>query len=213
MEETYIAVVLDRSGSMAAIKDATIKGFNEFVAGQKAIPGSAKLKLIQFDHEYQVSHDGALSATPTLTEMYFVPRGTTALLDAAGKAITGIGQELMALSETERPKKVIVAIITDGLENASQEYTREKVFQMISHQQDVYKWEFLFLGAGQDAIAEAAKIGINVNHAMSYAATAQGVQATMCSVNNAVGEFRAGQRYAFTKEERARAAGLQKTGK
>jgi len=90
----------------------------------------------------------------------YVPHGSTALLDATGRAIDELGARLAALPEKDRPVQVIVAILTDGLENSSQNYTWQQVADAIRRQSEQYRWTFLFLGANQDAIATAAQVNI-----------------------------------------------------
>jgi hypothetical protein len=167
---SQIAVILDRSGSMEQIRAATIDGFNEFLGQQKAAPGTADLHLVQFDDQYEPLYDKPLSECQPLTTETFVPRGATALMDALGRTIVTLGSKFEKLPEAARPSKVIVAIMTDGLENASQEYTAGRIREMISHQREKYNWEFVFLGAGQDAVLEGAKYGIPASHALTYAA-------------------------------------------
>src|SRR6185437_887189 len=114
---TDITIVLDRSGSMEVIADDTVGGFNQFLKEQKKVPGKALLTLVQFDHEYQFVHQAVpIGSVPLLTRKTYVPRGSTALLDAIGRAINETGQRLAALPEPERPGNVIVMILTDGLE-------------------------------------------------------------------------------------------------
>ena len=95
------------------------------------------------------------------------------------------------MPEAERPNRVLLVIITDGEENASVEYTRDRVFSMISTQQDVYGWSFLFLAANQDAIAEAAKVGIDAQQSLNFAATGAGIRAASLAMSDAVSSFRA----------------------
>lgn len=172
---TDITVVLDRSGSMAFIADDTIGGFNAFIDEQKKTPGRAALTLVQFDHEYDFVHKAvAVGEVPHLTSQTFIPRGYTALLDAIGRAIVETGERLSGMAEGERPGYVVFAIVTDGQENSSKEYTRDKVLSMISHQRAAYQWDFVFLGANQDAIKVAGGIGIAAGNAMTYAANSQG---------------------------------------
>lgn len=164
-----IAVVLDRSGSMGSVRSETIEGFNEFLASQKQAPGEATLTLVQFDDQFDIMHDATpLECVQSLTIDTFVPRGTTALLDAIGRTIDGLGRRLAAMPEHERPGRVIVAIITDGMENASTRYKRSQVFDMITHQRRKYSWEFMFLAADQDAIAAGRELGINREFSASY---------------------------------------------
>jgi hypothetical protein len=89
-----------------------------------------------------------------------VPRGSTALLDAVGRAINETGERLAKMPEAERPGLVVFVVMTDGPENSSREFTKSHIKQMIEHQQSVYKWQFTFLGANQDAFAEGGAMGV-----------------------------------------------------
>ena len=176
---TRIAIVLDRSGSMASIQEATITGFNEFIASLKSAPGNLMIKLVQFDNEYEPVFDLPLQQVPLLTSETFVPRGMTALLDAQGRTVVALGQELQSLPESARPGKVIVMTMTDGMENASQIYTEAQVAALLQHQRDVYQWQFLYMGANQDAIRVAAGMGIPQAAAITYSANRLGVANSM----------------------------------
>jgi hypothetical protein len=175
--KTEIAFILDRSGSMSSMTQAAIAGFNEFLKAQQATlddhgqPIPATFTLILFDHEYLPIHSRApiQSAEPLTLETY-QPRGNTALLDAIGRTIDFIGGELAATPEPERPAKVIIAILTDGEENSSRLFTMADINQRITHQTEKYQWEFLFLGANQDAIATAARMGIHAHQAATFVA-------------------------------------------
>ena len=199
---TRIAIILDRSGSMESSKESTVAGFNEFIRTQKAIPGDATVKLVQFDDQYETVFDEPLKRCPELNQSMFVPRGSTALLDAQGRTIVELGRELAALAEEERPSKVIVVTLTDGLENASKEYTLDKIGEMIREQRDKYNWDFVFLGANQDAIATAAAMSIPMPSAMSYSTSGAGVAATMAAVSNYVCAARGGRVAAFSAGDR-----------
>lgn len=200
---TLIAIILDRSGSMQSVKDATIKGFNEFLQGQKAVPGECKLSLVQFDDQYEVNYlaKNIQEATPLNHETY-QPRGSTALLDAIGRTIIQTGKGLEGMAETDRPSKVIIVIQTDGFENASREFDKLKISDMIKHQRDVYQWEFIFLGAGQDAIMSAASIGISSATAMTYNNTETGTKAMYSTLSASISRSRSGGSSAWTDEER-----------
>jgi len=163
---TEIAVILDRSGSMGTIKDSTIEGFNGFVDEQKKGTGEMNLTLVQFDTEYEVLYTRKNIQDVKCLE--FHPRGSTALYDAIGRTINTLGREIACTAPAQRPGKVLVLIITDGEENASKEFTLEKVKEMITHQTDVYKWEFLFIGANQDAVLSGASLGIRANNTMAF---------------------------------------------
>jgi hypothetical protein len=172
-----IAYVLDRSGSMQSLASDAIGGFNSFLKSQKELEGRANFTLVLFDHEYLVVHKNVdIQRVPDLDARTYVPRGQTALLDAVGRTIDDLGAHLAAMPEAQRPGKVIVAIFTDGLENASRVYTTERLAESIKHQQEKYNWEFLFLAANQDAIASAAKIAIPASQAMNFVASPMGVR-------------------------------------
>jgi hypothetical protein len=125
-----------------------------------------------------------------LTEKEYYVRGCTALLDAVGKTILDVGHRLSRTSEDERPGKVIFVITTDGLENASREFTYEKVKGLIKHQQEKYNWEFIFLGANIDVAKEADSIGISMDNAYDFEASENGVQEMYCLASEAVTEKR-----------------------
>lgn len=163
---TYIWVVQDRSGSMTACKTETQQGFNAFIAEQRNVPGKCLVTLSQFDDRYEVVYEAKPVAE--VPDLELVPRDMTALYDAIGKSINTLGEKLTALPEQERPGLVIVVINTDGHENASHEFTSARVQEMITHQRDTYGWQFVFLGANQDAIASAGALGIAGTHAMTY---------------------------------------------
>lgn len=165
---TDITMVIDRSGSMDSIKADAEGGINTFVKLQKQEPGKALLTLVQFDTDYEFVHSGIpIQKVPSFK---LTPRGSTALLDAVGRAITETGNRLAAMSESQRPALVIFVIVTDGQENSSRLFSREKIREMIQHQQAAYNWQFTFLAANQDAFAEAASLGINVAGTANWAA-------------------------------------------
>lgn len=199
---TRIAIILDRSGSMESCKESTVAGFNEFIRTQRELPGEAMVKLVQFDDRYETVFDMNLKLCPELTQNTFVPRGSTALLDAQGRTIVELGRELAALPEQERPSKVIVVTLTDGLENASKEFSLDKIGTMIREQRDKYNWDFVFLGANQDAVATAAAMNIPLPSAMSYSPSPEGIAATMAAASRYVGAARKGKAAAFSPEDR-----------
>lgn len=195
MKENYtdINIVLDRSGSMESVKADTIGGFNSFLKDQQAVKGEATLTLVQFDTEYEFVHKGArINDVPPLNNSTFVPRGGTALLDAIGRTINETGARLGAMDESARPDKVIFVILTDGEENSSKEFNQANINEMIQHQKETYQWEFVFLGANQDAIKAAGNIGIHPSAAMSYAANPVGTQRALGSLSANVASYRSG---------------------
>ncbi len=199
-----ITFILDRSGSMEAIRDTTIKGFNRFLREQQeGIPG-ARMTLIRFDHEYEVVYKAKkISKVPPLDRETFVPRGVTALLDAIGRGIKETRARHKAMKKEERPEKVIFVILTDGYENASREYSRKQIFEMIRKKEEKRGWRFIFLGANQDAIHEASTLGIHAQQAMTFAPTAKGtVNAFMSVSKNLKESVLEDKDFSFSDEDR-----------
>jgi len=191
-DETDITVVLDRSGSMASVRDDTIGGFNSFLEEQKAAPGSARVSLVQFDDKYEVVYECRdVQDAPPLTPQTFVPRGSTALLDAIGRTMTATGVRLAALPEAERPEKVLLVVMTDGQENASLEFTGSQIFDMITHQRKNYSWEVAFIGANQDAVVTGASYGLPASNALDYDATPVGTRRAFGILSKAATKMRA----------------------
>lgn len=189
--KTDITIILDRSGSMESVKSDTIGGFNSFLGEQQKIEGEAVLTLVQFDDQYEVVYlDKEIARADKLSTETFVPRGMTALYDAIGRTINETGKRLADLPEAERPDKVLMVIMTDGEENSSQEFRSETIGQMIREQRDKYNWQFMFIGANQDAILNAHEIGIPMQAALTYTANAKGTQAAFGSVAKRVANYR-----------------------
>lgn len=163
------------------------------------------LSLYQFDTIYErVVGPVSIHDVADLNRSTFVPRGQTALLDAIGRAINDAGQRFESMRETERPSKVVMVIITDGLENASREFNQSKINDMITRQRDQYQWEFVFLGANQDAIATARVYGISASNAMKYADNPVGTSEAFASVSSNLTSFRSGgaRTMGFSQEDR-----------
>lgn len=188
---TEIAYVLDRSGSMQPLQEAAIAGFNEFLRQQLDVPGDARLTLVLFDDEYLVPVAAKpLEEVPSLDAGSYVPRGSTALLDAICVTIDSLGRRLADTPEPDRPGKVVVVVFTDGLENASRQFTWKDVSGRIQHQRDTYGWEFLFLGANQDAIATASRMSVDRLFTSGMASTAEGLYAAKMAANRKVRSLR-----------------------
>lgn len=208
---TDITFLLDRSGSMASIEQATVSGFAEFIAEQRRAPGTCLVTLSRFDTEY----DRVYTARPLadVPPLELEPRGMTALLDAIGRSIRETGERLRALPEQERPGQVIIGIMTDGLENASKELTHAAVKAMIERQERTYSWAFLYMGANQDAIEVGASLGVRPERAMTYtgasaapAMAAMGSNIAAARAAVAAGSTAAESFLAFTDEQRDTAA-------
>jgi len=197
MSKTSIYVILDRSGSMESCRADTIGGFNTFIKKQKELKAdTAFLSLYLFDHIYEISFENKkIDQVEPLSYETFEPRGQTALLDAIGKTITSIKDD---------DSNVIIVIITDGEENSSREFSKTKINELISQKKEK-GWEFVFLGANQDAIQEASKLGICGTAALTYS-TNHSSEAFTC-LSGAISRSRStpmknDKKIEFTDEER-----------
>jgi hypothetical protein len=163
---THIEFVLDRSGSMQSIKADIEGGFDAFIADQRTHPGQCTVSLAQFDNEYE----NVFTAVDVhdVASLDLVPRGSTAMLDAIGRSIGALGARLAALPEAGRPGTVIFAIMTDGMENSSREFTYPAIKELITRQEHTYNWQFLYMGADQDAIEVGASIGVRADRSLTY---------------------------------------------
>jgi hypothetical protein len=190
MNLTEIIFLVDRSGSMGGLESDTIGGFNAVIEKQKQMSGATMVTTVLFDDKYELLWSGVNAEKVRLTEKEYFVRGCTALLDAVGKTILDVGCRLSNTLEVDRPDKIIFVITTDGMENASREFTYDKVRELIKHQQDKYNWEFIFLGANIDAAKEASSIGISQANAYNFEASKDGVEMMYCMVAEAVSEKR-----------------------
>ena len=188
---TELIFILDRSGSMVGLETDTIGGFNGMIKRQKKEPGDVTVTTVLFDDDYELLHDRIpLKGIHEMTEKEYFVRGSTALLDAIGKTIHKIGHVQKHTAKEARADKVLFVITTDGMENASREYTYERIHKMIAHQKQRYGWEFLFLGANIDAEATAERFGIDRSRAATYHADSKGTQLNYAVVSEAVSAFR-----------------------
>jgi uncharacterized protein YegL len=201
---TDITLVVDRSGSMAGIRDDAEGGINTFIKEQAKEPGETLLTLVQFDTEYEFLHKGV--PIQEVSEYELVPRGGTALLDAVGRAINETGERLANMAEQDRPGLVIFVVVTDGCENSSKEFTKAQIKEMIERQQNDYNWQFTFLGANQDAFTEAGAMGIRAGGVANFAPgkIAAAYMATSRNASRMRAQIRAGEtaKNEFTETER-----------
>jgi len=200
---TEIICIIDRSGSMHGIAADAIGGFNTFLEDQKKDPSDKCLMtFVQFDDVYEIIHSGKpIQDVPPITRETYVPRGSTALLDAIGRTVNDVGARLSRTPEAERPGAVVVVILTDGEENASKEFNQQQIFDMITKQRESFQWEFVFLAANQDAIKAGAQYGIQ--NAVAFAATGAGVQQVYGNVSRGVSSFRSTKHSADLKVDDA----------
>ncbi len=200
---TALLLVIDRSGSMQGIRDDMVGGLQELLAEQSAQPGMLTVDVVIFDNEIERIYAMADPSTVTIT---LEPRGGTALYDAVGTAVQVFGQDLAALPEHARPDTVQVVIVTDGEENSSREYAAEAIRNLITQQTDKYGWDFVFLGANQDAILTAQELGIAADSALTYAASGANVGSMSRSASRYVTDVRSKRKQGFTAVERDDAA-------
>ena len=169
-----IVLVLDRSGSMLSTMHDAEGGLRAFIHKQKLLPGDCNVTFYRFDENIERVFDCKPIREVNEGDLTLHPRGSTALLDAMARAIDEVGDRLSNTHEDQRPEKVYFVTITDGEENCSRKNTTRDVFNRVSKQRDEYGWEFIYIGANQDAIETASKIGITPQYSMSYSGTSVG---------------------------------------
>ncbi|MGL5352487.1 MAG: vWA domain-containing protein [Clostridium sp.] len=181
---TEIIFLLDRSGSMCGLEKDTIGGYNSFLQKQKELGDNVIITTILFDDKYEILYNGVNINEATLNSENYYVRGCTALLDAIGKTI------LLVKERKSKGDKVIFVITTDGMENASCEFRREKIKNMISNQEKKYGWEFLFFGANIDVKEEGDLLGIDEKRRFEFNATCEGYSSMMEEMNCVIREIR-----------------------
>lgn len=175
----------------SSIADDAIGGFNAFVKAQRREPDPARLSLVLFDDQYEVPFKSVpLAEVPLLTSRTFIPRGSTALLDAIGRSMSKMTRSFAARPAAAKPAKVIIAILTDGQENASREYSQKHIADLITAKREL-GWEFIFLAANQDAIATAREYNIASEDAITFMASPTGTQQAYAAMSGKVSEKRA----------------------
>ena len=188
---TELVMILDRIGSMGGLESDTIGGYNSMLKKQREAEGEVLVSTVLFDDRTEVLYDRVpLEKLPQMTEKEYYVRGCTALLDAVGGAVRHIGNVHKYAREEDRPEKTIFVITTDGLENASREYSYDRVKKMVERQKEKYGWEFLFLGANIDAIETAGRFGITADRAANYHSDSKGTALNYEVLADAVCEMR-----------------------
>ena len=189
---TELVFILDRSGSMHGLERDTIGGFNSMIDKQKKQEGECYVSTVLFDDKSEVIHDRVkLSEIKPMTDSDYTVGGCTALIDALGGAIHHIGNIHKYARPEDVPEHTVFIITTDGMENASRNYTCDRVRKMIERQKEKYGWEFLFIGANIDAVETAARYGIGSDRAVNYNADSEGTEIVYESVSKAVCSVRA----------------------
>jgi hypothetical protein len=195
--QTHIYVLLDRSGSMQAIRSDVIGGFNAFLAEQQADGADARLTLVQFDSQdpAEVLADAIpIREAVPLTASTFLPRGGTPLLDATGRLLMRGDVREAALAATDfPPEDVVFVTITDGAENQSREFRRDTIRRMVSERESA-GWTFVYLSADIDAYAEAGGLGYDTRSTQAFGATPAGARLAFSSLSDATRTRRASRR-------------------
>lgn len=187
-QTTRVLVIQDRSGSMEDRITETISGYNEYVKTLKDDDSDeAFLTLVQFDDRYEVKEDNTpVSKVEDLSESTYVPRGMTALLDAVGRGVTTLKDKL------GKNERALVVIMTDGIENYSKEWTRTKVTELIRSCEDIGRWTFVFLGAGQDAWQGGDLLGLRRAQTVHYGEDAHSHGIAYASLGTMTSQLRGG---------------------
>lgn len=193
-KSTELIFILDRSGSMSGLEKETISGFNTLLQKQKEAEGQCRITTVLFDHEYTLLHDRLeLAAVSPLTSDDYQVRGYTALIDAIGKSIGKIDAVQKHTAAKFRADQVMFVIMTDGMENASREFSAADVKRQIEFKKADEGWEFLFLGANIDAVETAAQLGIGADRAENFHADAPGLQKNYTALSDAIAHVRSGR--------------------
>ncbi len=184
---TELVMILDRSGSMGGLENDTIGGFNSMIEQQRNGEGEVLVSVVLFDHVDEVLYDRIpIGKVEPMTDRQYFVRGSTALLDAVGGAIHHIAMVHKYAREEDRPEKTLFIITTDGMENASRTYSYADVRRMITREKEENGWEFMFLGANIDAVAEAGRFGIHRSRAVTFENDSRGQRLNYQAMSQAV---------------------------
>ena len=198
---TDITMILDRSGSMGRIHEQVIRSFNDFLAEQKAVEGEAKISLIQFDDQYEVNYVGIdIQKAEDLNAQTYEPRGMTALNDAIGRTITNMKVRLKDTNDN-----VVVVITTDGMENASVEFRRSQIREMIKECEETLGWKFMYLAADDASFDEYEGMGMDRGRSFKTGRGRRGYENASKAMSDKLGLYRLSGREEelnFTESER-----------
>ena len=190
-EPVQIICILDRSGSMRELADDTIGGYNSFLDKQKQNPGKADVTTILFDDQYEVISEAVdLNKAKYLTSEEYYARGSTALLDAVGRTISTTLGKMEKEKICPAKRRVIVLVMTDGLENSSREYNKSDVKSLIEATTKVYHWNYIFIGANIDSVSEAKSLGISAKNTANFSHDRSGVHKSFSLMDSAASEVR-----------------------
>jgi len=198
---TAMLLIIDRSGSMASIRDDMVGGLTTVLDEQKALPGFLTVDIIQFDNVIETVCEMANPDNVTIT---LDPRGGTALHDAIGFGVNGFAQRVAALPDHAKPQAIQVIVVTDGAENSSQEYSAAQIRALISDKQKDPTWDFVFLGTNQDAVVTGDRLGFAKDASMTFAAAGPQVGHASAATSRYLRDRRTGNRQGFSPDERRR---------
>lgn len=199
-----VTMILDRSGSMSGLEQQTIDGFNKFISTQKEKNPNSRITLVLFSSDYEeVYVSKHIDEVTPLTSQVYYTTGMTALNDAIGKSINTVSAKVSELADQEKPGKVIFVIVTDGHENSSSEFSSSVIQEMITEKTGKEQWEFVYLGANQDAISVGANLGIDATRSANYSTT--NTDQVFAYASSAVADTSKGLRtMALSDEEKSR---------
>ena len=196
---TAMLLVIDRSGSMAGIRNDMVGGLTAMLADQAAEPGLLTVDIVTFDTEIELQCSLADPRDVTIT---LDPRGATSLFDAIGQSVTAFGRVLAALPEHARPETVQVVVVTDGEENSSREFGLDAVRALVTRQKEQFNWDFVFLGANQDAVFSGQRLGFDAGSSMTFAVVPEAVTNMNASVGRYIKDVRGKRKRMFDADER-----------
>ena len=187
VDYSELVFIMDRSGSMSGIASDMEGAMKEVISKQKDKEGDVLVTYVRFDDEYEeVFHEKNISEIDGFS---LKPRSMTALLDAIGKTVNKVERRFNQKDEADQPERILFVIVTDGGENASEEFTRPQIFEMIK-KREKKGWGFIYLGSNQDSFVEGNKIGISHGRTMSYDSTELGVTTAFASASDYVKSYR-----------------------
>ena len=203
---TELVFILDMSGSMEHLTADTVGGFNSILKEQAEKEGEVLVTTYLFNNDSRMLHDRLpIRSVPLMTERDYRASGCTALIDAIGGAIRHIASIHRYARPEDIPAHTIFIITTDGMENASHHYTAEEVRKMLTHEQEKYGWEFIFLAANIDAVETAGHFGVHASRAVNTMPDARGTDILYETVSCAVGMVRENRDLGATSSWRIKA--------
>lgn len=187
-DQSHITVILDRTGSMDSIRADVIGGFNAFLTEQQSASAATTFTLVQFDSQdpYEVLHAAKpIGDVTPLTREQYVPRASTPLYDAMGRGILDLESQIATRPESERPSKIIFVVVTDGAENASQEFDRAAITKLVDAKKAA-GWDFVFLCADMEAFHDAGAVGIDYSSRLAFQKSKRGNDAAWAAASSKV---------------------------